>query len=59
MTETINCGNCGFLLYWGESIKDRLFMMWSEETVLQLYKNECPNCGASLSLETVTVEVNN
>jgi ribosomal protein S27AE len=57
MTETINCGNCDFLLYWGESIKDRLFMTWSEETVLQLYKNKCPNCGNSLTLKAIKVEV--
>jgi ribosomal protein S27AE len=32
-------------------------MTWSEETVLQLYNNKCPNCGNSLKLKAVKVEV--
>ncbi len=26
MSEKINCGNCGMLLYFGEEIKRRLYM---------------------------------
>ena len=57
MTESITCANCDFLLYWGEAIKDRLFMTWSEEKVLDLYKKKCPSCGSQLSTESVKVKI--
>jgi hypothetical protein len=57
MTESITCANCDFLLYWGEAIKDRLFMIWSEEKVLDLYKKKCPSCSAQLSTESVKVKI--
>ena len=55
MTERINCGSCGFVLYWGESIKDRMFMRYSETTFLAKYGKKCPNCGAGLSMESVKI----
>ena len=58
MTEKIYCGNCNMMLYFGEEIKRRLYMraIHSEETVLGYYKNVCPKCGSSLSLNTVKIE---
>jgi ribosomal protein S27AE len=53
MTERVNCGKCGFTLYWGESIKDRFSMRYPLETWLAKYGNKCPNCGAKLSKKTV------
>jgi ribosomal protein S27AE len=57
MTEIVNCGKCGFLLYWGETIALRLFMRFSEEKLLQQYGGTCPNCGAPLSSDSVKVVV--
>ncbi|MHA2204161.1 MAG: hypothetical protein ACW991_10775 [Candidatus Hodarchaeales archaeon] len=59
MTEKILCGECKFLLYFGEIISRRLYMrnLPSEETVLQLYKNTCPRCGQAMSRETVQIEI--
>jgi phage FluMu protein Com len=58
MTETIRCGNCDMLLYFGEEIDRRLYMraIPSEETVLGFYKNTCPKCGKGISLDSVTIE---
>jgi RNase P subunit RPR2 len=59
MTESIYCGNCKMLLYFGEEIKRRLYMraIPSEETVLGYYKNICPKCGNSLSLDNIKIEI--
>lgn len=59
MSETIKCGNCGLLLYFGEEIKRRLYMRAfpSEASVLALYNNTCPRCGSELSLDTVRIEI--
>jgi len=58
MTETIKCGKCDMLLYFGEEIKRRLYMraIPSEEVVLGYYNNACPRCGAELSLKTVAIK---
>lgn len=58
MTEKILCAKCNMLLYFGEEIKRRLYMraIPSEATVLGYYKNTCPKCGNTLSLETVKIE---
>jgi ribosomal protein S27AE len=58
MTEKINCGQCGMLLYFGEEIKRRLYMraIPSEETVLGFYNHACPRCGAELNLKTVNIK---
>ena len=58
MTESIRCSKCNMLLYFGEEIDRRLYMraIPSEDTVLGYYKNTCPQCGASLSLDTVNIE---
>lgn len=58
MTEKIRCGKCDMLLYFGEEIDRRLYMraIPSEETVLGLYSNTCPQCGDNLSLDTVKIE---
>jgi phage FluMu protein Com len=57
MSETIRCGSCGMLLYFGEEIKRRLYMraIPSEETVLAQYGGRCPRCAAELTLQTVDV----
>jgi hypothetical protein len=59
MSETINCSNCGMLLYFGEQISRRLYMraIPSEDSVLAAYGNACPRCGAALSKDTVKVEI--
>jgi len=59
MTEKIFCGDCGFLLYFGEEIKRRLYMraIPSEETVLGYYNNSCPRCKSALSLDKVKIEI--
>jgi transcription elongation factor Elf1 len=59
MSETINCGNCGMLLYFGEEIKRRLYMraIPDESAVLADYGNKCPRCGASLSTDSVKIEI--
>jgi hypothetical protein len=44
-------------LYWGETIALRLSMRFSEEKLLQQYGRVCPNCGAALTLNSVSVEV--
>ena len=56
MTQRIDCGHCGFTLYWGESIKHRYIMKYSEEDVLGGYANICPNCGTRLTLESVKLD---
>lgn len=56
MTERINCGKCNFVLYWGESIKDRMFMRWSEDYFLAKYGHKCPNCGTSTKEAKITYE---
>ncbi len=58
MTESIYCGKCKMLLYFGEEINRRLFMraIPNEETVLGYYKNKCPRCGADLHLNTVDIK---
>ena len=59
MSEKINCSNCGNLLYFGEEIKRRLYMraIPDESAVLSAYGNKCPRCGASLSTDSVKVEI--
>jgi len=58
MTEKINCGRCGMLLYFGEEIKRRLYMraIPSEKTVLGYYNDACPRCGAKLTLKAVDIK---
>lgn len=59
MPEKILCKNCNFLLYFGEIIKKRLYMrnLPSEETVLDMYGNNCPRCNNELSLEKVNIQI--
>ena len=59
MSEKINCGNCGMLLYFGEEIKRRLYMraIPNEEAVLAAYDKACPRCGNALSEASVKVEI--
>jgi len=58
LTEMINCRKCDFLLYYGETISERLYLGGlNEEKVLQRYKNRCPNCGNELNMKTVKVSV--
>ena len=59
MSEKINCGNCGMLLYFGEEIKRRLYMraIPDEGAVLAAYGNACPRCGNALSNDSVKVEI--
>jgi hypothetical protein len=59
MSETINCSNCGMLLYFGEEIKRRLYMraIPDESAVLADYGNKCPRCGAALSADSVKIEI--
>jgi len=57
LSETIKCDNCGFLLYWGEAIKDRLYMRFSEERLLDKYKKICPNCGNKLDVNRVKIQI--
>jgi ribosomal protein S27AE len=58
MTEEIHCGKCGFMLYFGETINERLYMGGlDEEKVLQRYNNACPNCGNKLNMKTVKIEI--
>jgi hypothetical protein len=56
MSETITCANCGFLLYWVEAIKDRLYMRFSEEKLLEKYGHVCPNCDDGLDEATVAIQ---
>ena len=58
MSETINCGKCGMLLYFGEEISRRLYMraIPDEKAVLAAYGNVCPRCGSSLSKKSVKIE---
>ncbi len=59
MSETMRCGKCNMLLYFGEEIKRRLYMraIPSEAAVLGYYKKACPRCGSKLSLKTVNIEI--
>ncbi len=59
MSEKINCGACGMMLYYGEEIARRLYMraIPSEETVLGFYNHACPRCGGPLSDDTVKIEI--
>ena len=59
MSEKINCGNCGMLLYFGEEIKRRLYMraIPDEAAVMAAYGNACPRCGNPLSNASVKVEI--
>jgi ribosomal protein S27AE len=58
MSETINCGKCGMLLYFGEEISRRLYMraIPDETAVLAAYGGTCPRCGAPLSEKSVKIE---
>ena len=57
MSETINCGKCGMMLYFGEEISRRLYMraIPDETAVFSGYGNVCPRCGAPLSKGTVKI----
>ncbi|MCE5253286.1 MAG: hypothetical protein LLG45_03600 [Actinomycetia bacterium] len=59
MSEKINCPQCGMLLYFGEEISRRLYMraIPDEAAVLAGYGNVCPRCGASLSVDSVKIEI--
>ncbi len=58
MTETICCSNCRSLLYYGETIAERLYLGGlSEEKVLKRYDNICPGCGKKLSTDNVSIEI--
>ena len=59
MSEKINCGNCGMLLYFGEEISRRLYMraIPDEAAVMAAYNNACPRCGNPLSEQSVKIEV--
>jgi phage FluMu protein Com len=59
VSETIRCGNCDMLLYFGEELKRRLYMraIPSEETVLGFYDDKCPRCGTALSVDSVNVVI--
>ncbi|OFW62123.1 MAG: hypothetical protein A2133_05485 [Actinobacteria bacterium RBG_16_64_13] len=59
MSEKINCGNCGMLLYFGEEIKRRLYMraIPDESAVYAGYGNVCPRCGNPLSDASVKVQI--
>jgi DNA-directed RNA polymerase subunit RPC12/RpoP len=57
LSETVRCGVCGFLLYWGEAIKDRLYMRFSEEKLLDKYGNVCPSCGSRLDVNSVKITI--
>jgi hypothetical protein len=58
MSEKINCGTCGMLLYFGEEISRRLYMraIPDEAAVLAAYGDTCPRCGAPLSEKSVKIE---
>jgi ribosomal protein S27AE len=58
MSETINCGKCGMLLYFGEEISRRLYMraIPDEAAVLAAYGNACPRCGNPLSAKSVQIK---
>lgn len=58
MSETINCGKCGMLLYFGEEISRRLYMraIPDEQAVLAGYGNVCPRCGSALSEKSVKIK---
>ena len=57
MSEMINCGKCGMLLYFGEEIRRRLYMraVPSEQVVLGYYGDVCPRCGERLTLDSVHI----
>lgn len=59
MSEKINCPQCGMLLYFGEEISRRLYMraIPDEAAVLAGYGSVCPRCGASLSVDSVKIEI--
>ena len=59
MSEKINCGNCGNLLYFGEEIKRRLYMraIPDEKAVLEAYGDKCPRCGNALAKDSVKIEI--
>ena len=58
MTEIIRCASCAFLLYYGETIADRMYLGGlDEEKVLQRYARGCPHCGGALRMETVTITI--
>ena len=58
MTEMIRCSGCRFLLYFGETIAERLYLGGlCEKKVLKRYDNICPNCGKKLDVETVNIDI--
>ncbi|MBN1630453.1 MAG: hypothetical protein JW990_11860 [Thermoleophilia bacterium] len=59
MSQTITCGTCGMLLYFGEEISRRLYMraIPDESAVFAGYGNVCPRCGAALSTESVNIQI--
>jgi hypothetical protein len=59
MSEKINCGSCGMLLYFGEEINRRLYMraIPDENAVFAMYGAKCPRCGAGLSTDSVKIQI--
>lgn len=59
MSETINCGNCGMLLYFGEEISRRLYMraIPDEAAVFAAYGDKCPRCCNALAMGSVKLVV--
>ena len=58
MTEEIRCSECRFLLYYGETIAERLYLGGlNEEKVLKRYDNVCPSCGNKLSVDSVDIDI--
>lgn len=59
MTEMINCGNCSFLLYYGEAFKDRFFIRGTSEVTFlaDAYGDTCPSCGVSFTPASVRTTI--
>jgi ribosomal protein S27AE len=59
MSEKINCGKCGMLLYFGEEIARRLYMraLPNEKAVYASYDDKCPRCGNPLSDDSVNITI--
>lgn len=55
----INCGNCDFLLYFGEAFKDRAFIRGTSEAsfLADAYDNTCPNCDTAIDPASVRTTI--
>jgi len=52
MPQEINCSGCGYVLYEGEILR-------SPQDIIKKYGGKCPNCGKSLLVDIMNIQILN